>query len=85
MATTQFAARSRSPKRIAEAYVAQLTAAKTFSRPIVTQIAPLQGFYLAEAYHQNYLVNHPNQPYIVINDRPKVEALKRQFAAIYRE
>jgi peptide-methionine (S)-S-oxide reductase len=77
--------RTPEQKRIAEAYVAQLTAAKTFSRPIVTQIAPLQAFYLAESYHQDYLVHHPNQPYIVINDRPKVENLKKQFAALYRE
>jgi peptide-methionine (S)-S-oxide reductase len=77
--------RTPDQKRIAEAYVAQLTAAKTFRHPIVTQIAPLQAFYLAEGYHQNYLVNHPNQPYIVINDRPKVENLKKQFSGLYRE
>ena len=77
--------RDAEQKRIAESYVAQLRAAKTFSRPIVTQIAPLTAFYMAEGYHQNYLVNHPYQPYIVINDKPKVEALKKQFAALYRE
>ena len=77
--------RTPDQKRVAESYVAQLSAAKTFSRPIVTQIAPLQAFYVAEGYHQNYLVNHPNQPYIVINDRPKVENLKKQFAGLYRE
>ena len=77
--------RDAEQKRIAESYVAQLRAAKTFRRPIVTQIAPLTAFYMAEGYHQNYLVNHPYQPYIVINDKPKVEALKKQFAALYRE
>jgi peptide-methionine (S)-S-oxide reductase len=71
-------------QRVAESYIKQLTEAKTFSRHIVTQVAKLQGFYPAEAYHQDYLVNHPNQPYIVINDQPKVAALKKQFADIYR-
>ena len=71
-------------QQVAESYIKQLTAAKTFSRPIVTQVAPLRGFYPAEEYHQNYLAQHPNQLYIVINDKPKVEALKKQFADIYR-
>lgn len=71
-------------QRVVESYIRQLTAAKTFSRPIVTQVAKLEGFYPAEAYHQDYLVNHPNQPYIVINDQPKVAALKKQFADIYK-
>src|SRR5712671_4026872 len=60
-----------------------LTTAKTFSRPIVTQVAKLRGFYPAEAYHQNYLAQHPNQLYIVINDQPKVANLKKQFSDIY--
>ena len=72
-------------QQAAEAYIKQLTTAKTFSRPIVTQVAKLNAFYPAEEYHQNYLVNHPNQLYIVINDKPKVEALKKQFAADYRD
>jgi peptide-methionine (S)-S-oxide reductase len=71
-------------QRVATSYIKQLTGAKTFSRPIVTQVAKLNGFYPAEAYHQDYLVNHPNQLYIVINDKPKVEALKKQFPEIYR-
>ena len=50
-----------------------------FKDPIVTEVAPLRGFHEAEAYHQNYYNLHPNQPYIVINDRPKVEALKARF------
>lgn len=71
-------------QRVVESYIKQLTAAKTFSRPIVTQVAKLRAFFPAEAYHQDYLVNHPNQLYIVINDKPKVEALKKQFPDIYR-
>jgi peptide-methionine (S)-S-oxide reductase len=71
-------------QQVAESYIKQLTAAKTFSRPIVTQVAKLRAFYPAEAYHQDYLVHHPNQPYIVINDQPKVAALKKQFPDIYR-
>jgi len=71
-------------QQVAESYIKQLTAAKTFSRPIVTQVAKLHGFYAAEAYHQNYLAQHPNQLYIVINDQPKVANLKKQFGDIYR-
>jgi len=70
-------------KRIAEAYIAQLRSARVFSRPIVTQAVPLKGFYQAEAYHQDYLAHHPNQPYIVINDLPKLAALERQLPALY--
>jgi peptide-methionine (S)-S-oxide reductase len=70
-------------KRIAELYIAQLDRAKVFSRPIVTQVAPLQGFYPAEAYHQNYAALHPNQPYIVFNDAPKVAHLRQLFPDIY--
>jgi len=74
-----------SEKRIAQAYVTQLDRSAVFSRPIVTRIDPLKKFYPAEAYHQNYALNHPNNPYIVYNDLPKVENLKRLFAEIYRE
>jgi peptide-methionine (S)-S-oxide reductase len=70
-------------KRIADAYIAQLAAAKTFRRPIVTQVVPLQGFYAAEAYHQNYATLHPNNPYIVINDAPKVANLKKELPELY--
>ena len=77
--------RNAQQQRAAESYIEQLTAAKTFPRPIVTQVAQLRAFYPAEEYHQNYLEHHPNQLYIVINDKPKVEALKREFAANYRE
>jgi peptide-methionine (S)-S-oxide reductase len=70
-------------KRVAESYIAQLQAARSFPRPIVTQVTPLKAFYEAEAYHQDYLVRNPNQPYIVINDLPKIANLQRQFPALY--
>ena len=70
-------------KRIADSYIVQLDKSKTFSRPIVTKVVPLQAFYAAEAYHQNYATLHPNQPYIVFNDAPKVEHLKQQFPDLY--
>jgi len=72
-------------KRAAEAYIVQLETAKVYSRPIVTQVVPLQTFYPAEAYHQNYLVNHPAQPYIVVHDLPKLAHLKGQFPSLYAE
>jgi peptide-methionine (S)-S-oxide reductase len=71
-------------KQIAQSYIAQLTKAKAFPKPIVTEVAPLKGFFEAEAYHQDYFNRHPNQPYIVINDKPKVEALRTQFADLWR-
>lgn len=70
-------------QRIAEAYVDQLTQAKTFSSRIVTQIAPLKAFYRAEDYHQDYAVHHPDNPYIMINDLPKVFNLKKQLPDLY--
>ena len=70
-------------KRIAEGYIAQLDRAKVFPRPIVTQVVALKAFYPAEAYHQNYAANHPNNPYIVFNDAPKVANLKQQFPDLY--
>jgi peptide-methionine (S)-S-oxide reductase len=71
-------------KKIVQAYITQLTSAKVFAKPIVTEVAALRAFHEAESYHQNYYNLHPNQPYIVINDRPKVEALKTQFAALWK-
>lgn len=68
-----------------KAYIAQLTAAKTFREPIVTQVAPLTKFWAAEAYHQNYLAGHLTQPYIVYNDLPKLDALKKEFPELWRE
>lgn len=70
-------------RKVAEAYIAQLNAAKLYTKPIVTKIGPLESFYPAEAYHQDYLTLHPMQPYIVYNDIPKVENLKRLFADNY--
>src|SRR6266700_4046930 len=70
-------------RRIADAYIAQLDNAKAFPRSIVTQVAPLKGFYAAEAYHQNYAANHPHNPYIVYNDAPKVAHLRQQFPELY--
>jgi peptide-methionine (S)-S-oxide reductase len=72
-------------KRVAEAYVAKLTTDKTFPRKIVTEISPLKNFYEAGAYHQHYLTNHPRQPYIVYNDLPKLEHLKKTFPSLWRE
>ncbi len=71
-------------KRVAQAYVEQLRQAKAFSDPIVTQIVPLPAFYPAEAYHQNYLALHRTQPYIVMNDLPKLYQLKAQLPDYYR-
>jgi peptide-methionine (S)-S-oxide reductase len=72
-------------KKVADAYIAQLNAAKVYRKPIVTKVGPLEGFYPAEAYHQDYLTLHPSQPYIAYNDIPKVENLKKLFAANYLE
>jgi len=71
--------------RIAEAYIAQLNKAHAFAAPIVTRIEPGRAFYPAEVYHQNYLTLHPSQPYIAINDLPKVEALKQLFPSLYND
>ena len=70
-------------KRIAEAYIAQLEKTKVFPRPIVTQVVPLKAFYPAEAYHQDYAAHHPDNPYIVYNDAPKVANLRQQFPDLY--
>jgi peptide-methionine (S)-S-oxide reductase len=70
-------------QRVAKAYIAQLQEAKAFSRPIVTEVAPLDAFYPAEAYHQNYLAQHPENMYIVINDLPKIGELRKQFPDLY--
>jgi peptide-methionine (S)-S-oxide reductase len=72
-------------KKVADAYIAQLNAAKVYGSPIVTKVNTLQGFFPAEAYHQDYLTLHPNQPYIAYNDLPKIENLKKLFAANYIE
>jgi len=71
-------------RRQAQAYVRQLTAQKRFPDPIVTQIVPLRGFYAAEAYHQHFAQLHPDYPYIVINDAPKVVALRERFPGLVK-
>jgi len=69
--------------KIAAAYIAQLTAAQAFPKPIVTELTPLKGFYDAESYHQDYALNNPNNPYIQVCDHPKIEALKAQFPDLF--
>jgi peptide-methionine (S)-S-oxide reductase len=72
-------------RRISEAYIAQLDAAKVFKGKIVTVITPLKGFYDGEDYHQDYALHHPENPYILVCDKPKIGALKEQFPELYRE
>ena len=75
--------RGTEQQKIAQSTIQQLTTSGTFSAPIVTQVVPLQQFYPAEEHHQNYLALHPYQPYIVFNDMPKVEQLRKLFPALY--
>jgi peptide-methionine (S)-S-oxide reductase len=70
-------------KRVAEAYIRQLNAAKVFPRQIVTQLEPFAGFYPAEEYHQNYLARNPGNPYIVYNDLPKLTELQKRFPELW--
>lgn len=70
--------------RIAKEYIAQLNQAKTYGKPLATTVEMSKPFYAAEDYHQDYLTLHPNQPYIVINDLPKIEDLKRSFPEVYK-
>jgi peptide-methionine (S)-S-oxide reductase len=70
-------------QRIAESYIAQLNESHAFAKKIATNVVPLKGFYPAEGYHQDYLVHHPNEPYIEYNDLPKVANLKRAFPDLY--
>jgi len=72
-------------KQIAEACIKQLNAAKVYSGKIVTQVVPLNGFYPAEKYHQDYLKHHPDNPNIVINDLPKLQNLEKEFPGLYRD
>jgi peptide-methionine (S)-S-oxide reductase len=72
-------------KKVTDAYIAQLNATRVFGKAIVTKVGPLQAFYPAEAYHQDYLTLHPSQPYIAYNDIPKVQNLKKLFAENYTE
>jgi len=70
-------------KHIVESYIAQLESAHFFNNPIVTQVVPLKAFYTAEAHHQDYAENHPYDPYIVFNDAPKLENLKKEYPELY--
>jgi peptide-methionine (S)-S-oxide reductase len=74
---------TRDQERIAKAYIDQLDHARVFSHKIVTQVVALPAFYPAESYHQDFFVKNPNYPYIVINDRPKVENLKSEWPSLY--
>jgi peptide-methionine (S)-S-oxide reductase len=77
--------RSAAQRGATERYIAKLGVAKVWPAPIVTEVSALEEFHPAEAYHQDYLVRHPTQPYIVINDLPKLEALRQRYPALYRE
>ncbi len=72
-------------KKMADDYIAGLEQKHSFSGPIVTKVVPLAAFYPAEDYHQNYLALHPNQPYIVVNDMPKIERLRQDFPGLYQQ
>jgi peptide-methionine (S)-S-oxide reductase len=74
---------SEDQHRVARAYIDQLNSAKVFSEPIVTQVVALQAFYPAEGYHQDYAEHHPNEPYIAINDLPKLDHLKQTLPELY--
>ncbi|HVU46707.1 MAG TPA: peptide-methionine (S)-S-oxide reductase MsrA [Terracidiphilus sp.] len=72
-------------RRIAAAYIAQLDRANVFRQRIVTELSPLKGFYSAEDYHQDYALHNPDNPYILVCDRPKIEALRKQFPDLFVE
>lgn len=71
--------------KVAREYIAQLSAAKIFHARIVTKLEKFTGFYPAEAYHQDYLIHHPDEPYVAFNDLPKVEALRALYPALWRD
>jgi peptide-methionine (S)-S-oxide reductase len=71
-------------KKIAEAYIAQINAAKVYEREIATEVVPFSAFYRAEDYHQDFLVRHPDNAYIQFNDLPKIERLKQRYPELYR-
>lgn len=75
---------NQTQKQVAQAYINQLNQAHIFHQPIVTQLVPLNGFYAAEEYHQNFVAHHPNHPYVMIHDLPKLHQLKTQFATLYK-
>jgi peptide-methionine (S)-S-oxide reductase len=69
-------------KQSAESYIDRLNKSRKFSKPIVTQLVPLQSFYLAEDYHQDFIVHNPTYPYVVAHDLPKLAQLQKQFPEI---
>jgi peptide-methionine (S)-S-oxide reductase len=72
-------------RRISEAYIKQLDSARVFPKPIVTQLTPLKGFYDAESYHQDYALYHPDNQYIYVCDKPKIDALKEEFPELFKD
>ena len=72
-------------RKISTAYIAQLNAAGVFRKPIVTEVTPLKGFYDGESYHQDYALRNPDNPYIQVCDRPKIDALRREFPELFQE
>jgi peptide-methionine (S)-S-oxide reductase len=72
-------------RNISTAYIAQLNAAHVFQKPIVTQVTPLKGFYDAESYHQDYALHNPDNPYIMVCDRPKIAVLRKEFPELFQE
>jgi peptide-methionine (S)-S-oxide reductase len=72
-------------EKVARSYIAQLEKARAFSAPIATRVEPAKGFYRAEAYHQDYLIHHPESLYIQVNDLPKIDRLKRLYSQLYRD
>ena len=71
-------------QRVAQAYIEQLNQSKVFAKPIVTQLTPLDHFYAAEGYHQNFIQRNPSYPYVVVNDLPKLAQLKQQFPQLLK-
>jgi peptide-methionine (S)-S-oxide reductase len=71
-------------QKVAQAYIQQLNQAHVFKQPIATQLVPLNGFYAAEDYHQNFIARNPTYPYVVVHDLPKLAHLKQQFPKLYK-
>ena len=80
----RFSSRTTKQKRIAEAYIRQLNDAHVFNAPIVTTVVPLDGFYAAEAHHQNFIARNPSYPYVVHNDLPKLEHLRKAYPELLK-
>jgi peptide-methionine (S)-S-oxide reductase len=76
---------SEDQQKISSAYIAQLNASHAFAKTIVTQVTPLKGFYDAESYHQDYALHNPDNPYIMVCDRPKIATLRREFPELFQE